>query len=95
MVTLTLLLWQSRIHLLPLQVELYQFLRRSLAGLHGLTLLLLLALTLLEPLTGPDRLPNWVLVLLFAAYDLLIAYGLRRWTVITASNGEPGCYCWG
>lgn len=76
--------------ILPLQVELYQFLQRTLAGLRGLTLLALLAITLLEPLTEPDRLPNWVLVLLFAFYDLLLEYALRRRPVAQGHQWRAG-----
>lgn len=51
---------------------LYHFLRRTLSRLRWGTLAVLLLISLAQPATGRGGLPDWALVALFAAYNLLI-----------------------
>ncbi|MDQ3304228.1 MAG: ATP-binding protein [Actinomycetota bacterium] len=52
--------------------ELHRFLDRALLGLEWGSLAALLLITLVQPATGRAGLPTWALVLLFAAYLLLV-----------------------
>jgi signal transduction histidine kinase len=57
---------------LPEERELHRFLDRALLGLEWGSLAVLLLITLVQPATGRAGLPTWALVLLFAAYFLLV-----------------------
>ena len=68
--------------------ELYRFLRWALFRLRWASILLLLALTFMQSTPGRGGLPTWVLVLLFAGYNLLVELfrslipQLRSYTVV-------------
>ena len=72
----------------PASPELYRFLRWALFRLRWASILLLLLLTFMQPTLGRGGLPTWVLVLLFAGYNLLIELlrslvpQLRSYTVV-------------
>jgi signal transduction histidine kinase len=72
----------------PASPELYRFLRWALFRLRWASILLLLLLTFMQPTLGRGGLPTWVLVLLFAGYNLLIELlrslvpRLRSYTVV-------------
>jgi len=60
----------------PASPEMYGYLRGAIAQIRWATLGALLIITLLFPTSGTVTIPAWVLVALFAAYNLLI--GLMR-----------------
>jgi len=72
----------------PAPPELYRFLRWALFRLRWASILLLLVVTFMQPTLGRGGLPTWVLVLLFAGYNLLIELlrslvpRLRSYTVV-------------
>ncbi|MEJ7841906.1 MAG: ATP-binding protein [Rubrobacter sp.] len=53
-------------------MELHSFLKRALLGLEWGSLAALMLIALVQPTTGRAGLPTWALVLLFAAYLLLV-----------------------
>ncbi len=57
---------------LPAESELQRFLDRALLALEWGSLAALLLITLVQPTTGRTGLPTWALILLFAAYLLLV-----------------------
>ena len=62
---------------LPAESEPHRFLDRALLGLEWGSLAALLLVTLVQPISGRTGLPTWQLILLFAAYLLLVDL-LRR-----------------
>ena len=63
---------QSANPTLPAEPMPHRFLDRALLGLEWGSLAALLLITLVQPTTGRTGLPTWALVLLFAAYLLLV-----------------------
>ena len=57
---------------LPLESELHRFLDRAMLALEWGSLAVLFLITIVQPTTGRAGLPTWLLVLLFAAYLLLV-----------------------
>ena len=58
--------------MLAAPTELYRFLRWALFRLRWASILLLLLITFMQPTIGRGGLATWVLVLLFASYNLLV-----------------------
>ena len=56
----------------PAPPELYRFLRRALFRLRWASILLLLVVTFMQPTLGRGGLATWILVLVFAGYNLLV-----------------------
>ncbi len=72
----------------PAPPELYRFLRWALFRLRWASILLLLLLTFMQPTPGRGGLATWILVLVFAGYNLLVELlrslvpRLRSYTVV-------------
>ena len=60
------------------QVDVYRFLRRALFRLKWATIAVLFLITLMQPSLSSLGLPTWSLLVLFAAYNLLVELSRRR-----------------
>lgn len=60
------------------QVDVYRFLRRALFRLKWATVAVLGLITVMQPAASSLGLPTWSLLVLFAAYNLLVELPLRR-----------------
>src|SRR5207253_1071093 len=73
----------------PGQAGPYQLLSQAVVQLRWATIAVLLVLTLIEPKNGRAGLPNWAVVVLFAAYNLLADYAATRPGGRRAPEGPP------
>ncbi|MEP7189956.1 MAG: hypothetical protein ABI901_12265, partial [Roseiflexaceae bacterium] len=64
---------------MPTEPNLYRFLSRTLFRLRWLTLAAMLLLTFVMPTTTSIGVPTWILVCVFAIYNVLIDVLRRRW----------------